>query len=233
MRSAFGRILGLIFVALVIWVGYDLAGPRKSDIRSFDAQQVARLDNAMWRAYYDRRPLPMFNELAELLRRQFHFPLLRSYLAAAYAAKAAFVFKDGKDRGDYERALPDLIRYYQAIRKISVTPFDPVRTAQLELEWWIVHRQRAQHRGGDLERALDEAAAALYQVPEETLVDYGRARATAMDLRDARAERGKVSEQDWQQIGGLLESAWGALWQAVQPGPARAQIGSARPRMEG
>jgi hypothetical protein len=209
--------------ALLLWAGTDLYGPRRADIRDFDPGEVARLDTAMWRSYYDRKPLEMFFQLAELMRRQFHFPLLRSYVAAASAAKAAFVFKDGHDRGDYERALPDLVRYYEAIRKISLTPFDARRAARSELEWWIVHRERARHRDGDLERALAEAASEIYLVPVETLVEYGRFRAEAMTLRDSRASAGGVGERDWRRIEDALRISWKSLGRAVSgPDTSRA-----------
>ena len=56
----------------------DLFGPRRTDIRVFDPDAVAGLDTTMWRSYYDRRPAALFLQLAALMRRQFHFPLLRS-----------------------------------------------------------------------------------------------------------------------------------------------------------
>src|SRR5438876_3321213 len=38
---------------------------------------------------------------------QFHLPPMRAVACAYRAAHAAFVFKDGRSRADYERALPD------------------------------------------------------------------------------------------------------------------------------
>jgi hypothetical protein len=203
--------------ALVLWAGFDLYGPRRVDIREFDPMDVARLDTAMWRSYYDRKPLVLFLQLADLMRRQFHFPFLRSYAVAASAARAAFVFKDGHRRADYERALPDLIRYYRAIRAISTTSFDVPRTARLELEWWIVHRERLRHGAGDLDRALADAAAALYRVPAAGLAVYGRERTAAMDIRDREADSGGVRESDWQAIERHLQASWRSLHDFIQP----------------
>ncbi len=207
-------------VAILLWGGLDLYGPRRVDIRDFDPTEVARLDTAMWRSYYDRKPLPLFLQLAELMRRQFHFPVLRSYVAAASAAKAAFVFKGGHDRTDYERALPDLVRYYGDIRAISVTPFDVPSTARLELEWWIVHRERQGRPGDDLAKALGGGAAALYRVEPGTLMEYARLRAEAMTIRDTKEALGGVSEADWGRIESALETSWQSLWRAIQPGGA-------------
>ncbi|MGH7495898.1 MAG: hypothetical protein ACREOO_26375 [bacterium] len=201
---------------LLAWVAIDLYFPRRTDLREFDAEEVARLDTVMWRSYYDREPLKLFFQLAELLRSQFNLPFLRSYLVAFDAAKAAFVFKDGRNRTDYVKALPNLIDYYAAIRKVSVTPFDVAREAELELEWWIVHRERAQHQPGDLELALANAAAELYQMPAVRLMEYARLRTAAMNVRDTRAANGGVSSEDWTAIATLLRDSWGSLWREVR-----------------
>lgn len=83
-RNAFLAIL----IALSAWMAFDLYFPRQTDLRAFDADEVARLDAEMWRSYYDREPVKLFFQLAELLRRQFDLPFLRSHLAAFQAAKA-------------------------------------------------------------------------------------------------------------------------------------------------
>lgn len=205
-----------VLAALLLAAALDLYYPVSTDLRAFEAEEVARLDTIMWRSYYDRQPVRLFLQLAELLRVQFNLPWLRSHVVAFHAAKAAFVFKDGRNRADYEKALPDLMRYYRALRKVSTTPFDVEQEAQLELEWWIVHRQREQHAPGDLDRALAEAAAELYRVPAESLMEYGRLRTEAMNIRDRKAVAGGVTEEDWKQIEELLRGSWKALWQAVR-----------------
>ncbi|MBI4474683.1 MAG: hypothetical protein HY646_18575, partial [Acidobacteria bacterium] len=159
--------------------------------------------------------LRLFNELSVLLRHQYHMPLLRSYVVGFHAAKAAFIFKDGTKRSDYERALPDLIAYYAAIRRISDTPFDIGQVARLELEWWIVHRQRESHSSGDLEMALANLAAEIYHMPADRFREHGKYRAEAMMLRDELAGGNGVTEADWQKINGLLLQSWRSLWHAV------------------
>src|SRR2546429_4854496 len=104
--------LTLILSAIAAWGGYDLYGPRTSHMRDFDADEVAHLETAMWRSYYDKQQVRLFNQLAELLRTQYNMPLIRSNRVAYHAAKAAFVFKAGKQRADYEKALPYLVNFY-------------------------------------------------------------------------------------------------------------------------
>lgn len=204
----------LVFL-LLAWVAYDLYAPRRTPLRDFDPEEVARLETAMWRSYYSRQRVRLFGQMSELLRTQYRLPLWRSNAVAYQAARAAFVFKDGHTRGDYERALPNLVSFYKSIREVSDTDFDPERAARLELEWWIVHRDRAQHAPGDLDGALAALASEIYRVPTERLLEHARLRAEAMEIRDQQAGQGGVTEEDWKRIDDLLHQSWRSLWRAV------------------
>lgn len=209
------RGLMLFAGALLAWPALDLYAPRQTDIRRFDPIEVARLETAMWRSYYERRRLRLFAQMAELLRAQYRLPLLRSNVVAYQAARAAFVFKGGRSRADYERALPYLENFYAALRRVSNVPFNSPRAARLELEWWIVHRERAQHGPNDLAGVLAAEAAEIYQTPTESVTEHARLRAEAMTMRDTQAERGSLTEDDWARINELLRQSWEALSKAV------------------
>jgi hypothetical protein len=214
MRTTRWVLAGTVLAGAGWAAGRIARGPARVDIRAFDPDEVARLETDMWRSYYDRRRLPLFGQLVALLRGQFRLSPARSLATAFLAARAAAVFQVGRDHADYQRALPYLERYYAAILAVSDTPFDAARAARLELDWWIVHRETAeQARGpGELERALAELAAELYQVPAERLGVHAERRAEAMTIRDRRAqEPGGVAEADWDRIQSLLRLAWRAL----------------------
>jgi hypothetical protein len=210
------RVAGIVLVLLICGVLYDLYYPRTTQMREFNPDEVARLETAMWRSYYDKQRLQLFNQLAELLRLQYGLSQLKSNQVAYYGANAAFVFKQGQQRSDYEKALPDLLKFYGAIRKMSDIPFDVDRAARLELDWWIIHRQRDQHAPGDLAKALAELQAEIYRVPVDRVLEHGRLRAEAMTLRDTQAEKGGVTEADWTRINELLKESWGSLAKAVK-----------------
>lgn len=208
-------VLGSAILVAAGYIAYDLYSPRQTKMRQFDANDVARLETAMWRSYYSRQRVKLFNEASELLRTQYRLPFFRSNTVAFRAAKAAFVFKDGHNRAEYERALPDLIKFYAWIREVSDTPFDIDRAAKLELEWWIIHRERAQHAPGDLDRALAELQAEIFQIPADRLMEHARLRAEAMKIRDEKAAAGGVTEEDWRKIEELLRASWSSLLKAV------------------
>ncbi|HEX8499465.1 MAG TPA: hypothetical protein VF659_02650 [Pyrinomonadaceae bacterium] len=211
----FLAVAGGLALLLAAWVAFDLYRPVRSSVREFDADEVARLETAMWRSYYSRQRVKLFGQMAELLRTQYRLPFWRSNAVAYRAAKAAFVFKDGRGRADYERALPDLVSFYGSLRAVADTDFDVGRAARLELEWWIVHRERRRHAPGDLDRALADLQAELYRVPAARLAEHARLRAEAMEIRDTKAERGGVTEEDWRRIDELLHGSWRSLHSAV------------------
>lgn len=207
-------ILALL-LTLLTWVGIDLFAPRTSHLKKFDANEVARLETAMWRSYYQKERVKLFNQLTELLRTQYNLPLVRSHAVAYQASRAAFVFKDGRNRADYEKALPYLVNFYQAIRNVSDLEFDVDKAAKLELEWWIIHRERKRQAPGNLDRALAELPAEIYRTPVEKMAEHARLRAEAMTIRDNKAEEGGVTEADWAKIEELLRGSWQSLFNAV------------------
>lgn len=209
------RTLVVFLSAVMVYVSVDFFYPYTTDLRSFDPNELGRLDMEMWRSYYDRKPVKMFFQLAEVLRTQYDFPFLRSFVGAFHAGKAAFVFKDGNQRSDYEKALPDLRTYFRAIHTIGNIDFDVEKAASLELEWWIVHRQRDHYSEEDLGRACANAAAEVYRIAPDSALEHGRLRAAAMTIRDMKAHDGGVAEEDWQEIERLLKQCYLSLHASV------------------
>jgi hypothetical protein len=214
-RRRFLKVVLGIIVVLLGYAAFDLFVPRTSRMRSFDPDEVARLDTAMWRSYYARQQVKLYNQMTELLRTQYNLPFIRSNEVAYQAARAAFVFKGGHNRQEYEKALPYLVNFYSSVHRVSDIPFDIDRAARLELEWWIIHRERDKHAPGDLERALAGLSAELYQMPAQRFTEYARLRAAAMTIRDTKADQGGVTEADWARIDDLLHASWRSLFAAV------------------
>jgi len=220
MRTFFRRRRFWVLLAVLgtaIGMGLSLFAPRSHTLRTFDPDEVARLETAMWRSYYAKDHAALVHQGAELLRSQNHMPYGLSYVVAGHAGRAAFVFKKGRDREDYEKALPHLVELYETVRQGADIDFDPQEVAKLELEWWIVHRERKRAEPGDLARAVAECTAALYQVPVEEVEEHARLRAEAMTIRDESAAAGGVSGEDWAAIEQLLREAWGSLYAVVKP----------------
>jgi hypothetical protein len=214
-RKIFRRFFFGALAIFAVYAAADLFWPVNTDLRQFDPVALGKLETDMWRSYYDRKPFKLFFELTEMLRTQYKFPWLRSYLGAYYATKAAFVFKDGKQRADYEKALPALESYFATIRRTGNIPFEVPNAAKLELEWWIVHRQREQYGKAALDTACADAAAAIYLVSPDSTLEHGRLRADAMVIRDDQAAAGGVREEEWAQIDRLLQGCYRSLRRVV------------------
>jgi len=199
---------------LLAWIVIDINYPFKTDIRKIDAAETARLDGAMWRSYYEKKPVKLFMQSAELMRNEFHISFWRSYLVSYYAAKAAFVFKEGINRSDYNKALPYLKKYYNNINDISNISFNTDSVAVTELEWWIIRRERDKHVPAEWEDLLAKTSAMIYHLPETKFHEYAHLRVQAMLLRDEKGNN--ISEADWQQIEKLLLAAWQSFSNAVK-----------------
>ena len=185
--------LAALLAALLAWVAFDLNAPRRTSLRDFDPDEVARLETAMWRSYYERERLRLFRQLAGLMRTQYRMPFWRSNATAFRAAKAAFVFKDGRSRADYERALPDLRDFYRSVRDISATDFDADEVARLETAMWRSYYSR---RRVKLFRELAELLRTQYRLPplRSNAVAYRAARA-AFVFKDGRSRAERFSLQ--------------------------------------
>ena len=213
-----GRMRRALVVMLAISVAYgglDIFRPMHRDLRQFDPVAVAKLETQMWRSYYEQQPLALFFALSEMLRTQSQFPLLRSYVGAYYGTLAAFVFKRGQQRADFEKALPPLQAYFGMVKNTGSVNLDVRRAAELELDWWIVHRHRAGYPAGALGRACAAASAYVYQLAPDAMLAHGQLRAAAMLVRDERAEAGRLSDADWNEIEALLLRSYQALQRAL------------------
>lgn len=209
----YGKMLLAFLLILLLWISWDLFVPSKSDFRQFDPEKIGRLETAMWRSYYERKPLQLFFLLASTLRVQFRAPFWRSQLLAFYAAKAAVTFQKGDGRTAYDKALPDLRKYYSGISNLSEKTFDVASVATNELEWWIIRREPDLHSPSDWERLIAQNAAEVYHLPVEKMNRHAMLRVEAMIKRDRIG--GDITENDWMEIEQLLIESWESLFKEV------------------
>ncbi len=191
------RLLACCVAAACTAVAVDLYRPTASNLYDFDGHEVGRLETEMWKKYYAKRHFALFADLATTHRLQFGQSWPRAYLTAYYAARAAFIFQEGKDRNGYAKATPALRTCYESVLPAGA---QVERVAELELEWWILHRERA---GKPLVQALAGLQAEIYRLPVERMTEHAQLRAEAMRLCDAGG--------DWVEIGKLLDRSWTAL----------------------
>lgn len=199
----------LLAVLAAAWAGW----PRGADLRAFEPAEMARLETAMWRDYYEKRYPALFYHLYSLSRTQFGFSPLDSVRIALSAAQAARAFQPTRSRTAAAAALPELIVYYQLLRPAAPNAFDVEAAARLELDWWQARREAVAPT--DYGVTIARVAAMTYgkSADEPAMLQSGVLRAEAMALRDARGQG--ITDSDWREIEGRLLRAYELLKAAI------------------
>jgi hypothetical protein len=151
------------------------------------------LECAAWVAYYRRDWLRFLRSAIGLTRHTFGLPW-PSTLYGAYLvlhANQLWAPYPGNDPDGARRAME---RFYRLVSKRYHEPFDPVRAAALEVEWWRIHRQH-QHTDaggsdGPLVDALGTLYAYVYGVPAPSVRAAAEQRVLAMSCSDRWVAQG-------------------------------------------
>jgi hypothetical protein len=168
-------------------------------LRSFDPVRLADLEYRAWVGYYLRRWPRVLIALVRLVRMGFGMDWRRTLHGAWLMLRAAQLWAPNPDN-DPERARACMRRFYTLVKLTYGEPANPAKAAELELDWWRVHRE-GQHRDGS--HAIDDAEPAeelvealtrlycyLYGAPEAVLQPAAVHRARAMDLSDQWVRQG-------------------------------------------
>ena len=149
-------------------------------MRSFDPRAVGRWECRAWETYYRRKWAAFLVASVMLVHAAFRMRLRDTLSGAWLVLRANQKWAPFPDNDP--AAARDLMTRFDRLLGIA----DPRRAAELEVEWWRVHRE---HQHGGAERSeLDDALAALYAytygVERESVRDAAALRAEAMDVSD-------------------------------------------------
>lgn len=176
--------------------------------------RLAYLETTIWKAYYDRRwPAVLWLTLV-LVHEQFGLSWPRAIQAAYYTTRAALAWAPADH--DVEAVRRYLTRFYTVAgrygRKLAAPPG---RVAELELRYWVVHRDlsgQPQSTKGPLEASLTELHSALFGLSTEASRPSGVARARAADAVDEiTGGRSKDIEADWRLVESCLREAYASI----------------------
>jgi hypothetical protein len=208
--------LALAFTLVLGAIGAYASWPRQADQRGFEPADIARLETAMWRDYYEKRYVALFAHPYELSRTQCGFSPLDSFRIALAAAQAAKAFQPTHYREAANTALPPLVTYYRLLASAVPGGFDVEEAARLELDWWQARREAV--APGQYGVTLARVAAITYGKPADdpSLLISGIGRAEAMAYRDARGQA--MTDPDWSEIECRLRRAYRSLKAAVAVG---------------
>jgi hypothetical protein len=144
-------------------------------------------------AYYRREWLPLLRSAVGLTRHTFGLPWPATLQGAWLVMRANQLWAPADNDPAACRAV--MQRFYALVRRHHAERFDPGVAAELEVEWWRVHREHQHHGGDERANALVEALASLYAyvygVTEESVHRAAQQRALAMDISDRWITQGR------------------------------------------
>ena len=159
-----------------------ISGPH----RSFDPRRVGRLEAVAWVTYYRREWLRFLRAAVGLTRHTFGLPWPQTLYGAWLVLRANQQWAPADN--DPDAARRTMRRFYEMLRRRYPESFDPMVAAELEVEWWRVHRAHQHGEPGLEEESLVNALASLYAyvygVPKDDVRRAAEQRALAMRHSD-------------------------------------------------
>jgi hypothetical protein len=138
-------------------------------------------------AYYQREWARFLALSVLVVRTAFGMDWIRTVHGAWLVLRANQLWAPPPPKSDPAGARRCMRRFYALLRLTHGEPADPARAAELEVEWWRVHRIHQRGEDGDT-RPLVDALSRLYAytfgVDEAALRPAAEQRARAMDLVD-------------------------------------------------
>jgi hypothetical protein len=182
----------------------------------FNPDQVAYYEVAGWKAYYDHAWVKLLRLVVALVQEQFHIPFPISLLAAYYTTRASVAWvpvdHDLNVVGDY------LEKFYRVARRYSGLEFDPAHAAELELKYWVVHRELS----GKPEKtafveAMIELHSVIFGISQQQAKTSGEERVQANIILDTITGRtSQDPDGDWLKCEEHLRHCYRSIQQAIQ-----------------
>jgi hypothetical protein len=164
-------------------------------MRSFDPRAVGRHECRAWETYYRRKWGAFLVASVAMVRSAFEMSWPRTLAGAWLVLRANQKWAPFPDN-DPAAARRLMTLFYRLLRESEGAGFDPVRAAELEVEWWRVHReaQHAEDAGAGpsepLVAALSDLYAYSYSVESAAVRPAAALRAEAMDVSDRWVDAG-------------------------------------------
>jgi len=188
-----------------------------SPMRSFDPRAVGRLECRAWETYYRRKWGAFLLASVGLVRAAFRMGWRDTVLGAWLVLRANQKWAPCPDN-DPAAARALMARFYRLLGASEGARFDPVRAAELEVEWWRAHREK-QHGADSKEAlvvALRDVYAYTYGADPASVREAAQLRADAMDISDRWVAAGSDPENPLlAEERALLVRSYAALLAAV------------------
>jgi hypothetical protein len=156
-------------------------------LRSFDPVRIADLEYKAWVGYYQRRWFSVLAASIGLVRSGFGMSWPRTLYGAWLGLRAIQLWAPTDNDPDKCRAT--MRNFYALVKLTYGKPDSPRKAADLEVEWWRVHREvqyseTARLDDDELIGSLTRLYSYLYDEPEAAVRTAAEHRVRAMDLSD-------------------------------------------------
>ena len=163
-------------------------------IRNFDPFKIAHYEKENYVAYYQKDWLKLLRVSVGLVKESFGLSWLQAAYGAYLVARAEIAFAPFP-RNDVPRAEAYMTRFYQFIKNVHREDFDVRRAAQLEVNWWSVHRKLfGNSQNQELVDALTGLYAEAYGLNPAKVQTAARQRAWGMLVSDLWVNAGKPAD---------------------------------------
>ena len=153
--------------------------------------RLARYEKDNYVAYYQKDWLTLLRVSVGLVKESFGLSWVQAAYGAYLVARAEIAFAPFPEN-DLPRAVAYITRFYRYIKGVHHVDFDPTHVAQLELNWWSVHRKCfGNAENGELVEALKALYAEAYGIEPAKVHEAARLRAAGMLYSDLWVNAGK------------------------------------------
>jgi hypothetical protein len=153
--------------------------------------RLARYEKENYVAYYQKDWLTLLRVSVGLVKESFGLNWLQAAYGAYLVARAEIAFAPFPEN-DLPRAIAYITRFYGFIKRVHQASFDPAHVAQLELNWWSVHRKCFGNAdNAELVGALQALYAEAYGIEPARVHEAARLRAAGMLYSDLWVNAGK------------------------------------------
>lgn len=163
-------------------------------MRKFDPRKVAYYEKENYVAYYQKDWRKLLRVSIGLVKESFALSLWQAIYGAYLVARAEIAFAPFPEN-DVPKAETYMRRFYQMIKDTHHEDFDVARAAQLEINWWSVHRKLfGNAENQKLVDALANLYVEAYGVDSPKLKEAAQQRAMGMLYSDLWVNEGKVKD---------------------------------------
>ncbi len=188
----------------------------------FNPERVAYYEAAGWRAYYEHAWLKLLRLLVSICQEQFRIPFPASLLAAYYMTRASAAWVAVDHDAQKVRALHE--KFYRIAKRYSGLEFDIARAAELEEQYWDVHRRQAMAKQEDKTEFIETMTnlhSVIFGLTREQARESAELRVLANNTVDLITSKTSTDpEADWAKLEEYLRQCYHSLRRELKKAPA-------------